>query len=143
MNILNKTLIVLIGLPRSGKSSWCNSQPYPVVEMDKVRLDFYGKRFLQEYEDEAKDYAKKKIRLLFSYPSINTVILDDCNISYLDRNFWLSYEWSTKYQLINTPKEVCIDRAYRREEDEGLVIVIEKMNEEFEKIKKESEYIKV
>ena len=138
---MDKTLIVLIGLPKSGKSYWSNNQPYPVVEMDKVRLDFYGKRFLKEYESEAKDHAKNKIISLFSYTTINTVILDDCNITKSDRDFWLSDYWITKYHLIDTPKEVCINRSYEREEDEGLVPIIEKMNEEFENIKSKYKYV--
>lgn len=43
-----KKLILTIGLPRSGKSTWAKQQGCPVVNPDSIRLALHGKAYIQE-----------------------------------------------------------------------------------------------
>jgi predicted kinase len=45
-----KILILTVGLPRSGKSSWSRQQTFPVVNPDSIRLALHGLRFAPEAE---------------------------------------------------------------------------------------------
>ncbi len=49
-----KKLICTVGLPRSGKSTWCKTQSYPIVNKDSIRLALHGQRYLQDAEKEIR-----------------------------------------------------------------------------------------
>ena len=46
-----KTLILTVGLPRSGKSTWALQQGHPVVNRDGIRKALHGEVYLQPAED--------------------------------------------------------------------------------------------
>ena len=41
-SLLTEDLIVMVGLPRSGKTTWARKQGYPIVNPDSIRLAFHG-----------------------------------------------------------------------------------------------------
>ncbi|KKK82651.1 hypothetical protein LCGC14_2801230, partial [marine sediment metagenome] len=45
-----KKLILTVGLPRSGKSTWARKQGHPIVNPDSIRLALYGEPFIEEAE---------------------------------------------------------------------------------------------
>jgi len=126
----SKTLVCLVGLPRSGKSTWAIKQGYPIVNPDSVRLAIYGQRFIAQAEPFVWATTKAMVRALF-LTGHNVVILDATNTTHKRRIEWVSLEWTTYFKLIDTPKEVCIERA-QAEGDTEIVSVIERMAEQFE-----------
>lgn len=61
----------------------------------------------------------------------NTVILDATNTTEKRRREWISEKWETEFKLIDTPKEICIERA-KKENDQYIIPVIIKMADKFE-----------
>ena len=51
-----KEIIVTVGLPRSGKTTWAREQGYPIVNPDSIRLSLHGKRFELLLEMVLKSY---------------------------------------------------------------------------------------
>ena len=75
----NKTLILTVGLPRSGKSTWAMQQGYPVVNPDSIRLALHGHRFREESEEHVWAIAKTMVNSLF-IAGHDKVIVDATNI---------------------------------------------------------------
>lgn len=67
-------LLVTVGLPRSGKSTWAKQQGAPVVNPDAIRLALHGQAFLQEAEPLVWVMAKYMVEALF-LAGHSTVIL--------------------------------------------------------------------
>ena len=128
-----KILLILIGLPRSGKSSWAKEQRnMPMVNPDSIRLGLHGKRFESLAEPFVWATAMLMVRSLF-LAGHDMVILDATNTTQKRRDFWKSDEWELKFKLFNTSKEVCIERA-KKDGMEDLIPVIERMDKEFESV---------
>ena len=91
-----KTLILTVGLPRSGKSSWARCQGYPVVNPDSIRLRLHGQVFAPQAEPFVWAVAHLMVESLFE-AGHSTVILDATNISRRRRRGWRtnSARWST------------------------------------------------
>jgi len=124
-----KTLIMTVGLPRSGKSTWSKTQGLPMVCPDSIRLALHGERWNSLAEPFVWAIAKVMVRALF-ISGHDKVILDSTSITKSRRKEWESKDWKLKYVEFNTPKHVCIERA-KQSNCEDLIPVIEKMN--FEK----------
>jgi predicted kinase len=133
---MNK-LILTVGLPRSGKSTWARRQGVPVVNLDSIRLAWYGKAFDVKEKPSVWWIARCMVTALF-LAGHKTVILDATNTTRDRRANWLSYGsckldklWELEYKLFKAPKETCIRRAEKTGKPE-LIPVIEKMAEELE-----------
>jgi predicted kinase len=124
------TLILTIGLPRSGKSTWARSTGYPVVNPDSIRLAIHGKAFDQKYEGKVWDTTRIMVKSLF-IAGHETVILDATNVTAQRRVEWLSANYDVKYKIFNTPLEVCIERA-KLSNTEYLIPVIARMHKQWE-----------
>jgi len=124
---ISKTLIMTIGLPRSGKSSWARSQNYPIVNPDSIRLALHGKPFDPESEPAVWFIALKMVQSLF-LAGHNNVILDATNLTKDRRLFWEKPEWNIRFHYIDTSKEICIERAKKANKD-YLIPVIEEMDQ--------------
>ena len=133
----DNTLIMTVGLPRSGKSTWAKQQSSPVVSPDAIRLALHGNPFIGLAEDFIWAIAKVMVRALF-ISGHGTVILDATNTKHSRRERFRSHTWIRKFQVFDTDKEECIRRAKDGGKD-FLVPVIERMAEEQEPIK-EFEY---
>ncbi len=137
---MNKTLILTVGLPQSGKSTYSlnisKERGWPIVNPDSIRLAFYNQPFIKECENWIWTYAKTMVETLF-ITGYEYVILDATNITKKDREFWKNDKWNIKYFLFNTQKNICIERCLKNKK-EYLIPIIEKMNDKIEFFKFDS-----
>lgn len=127
---MGKALILTVGLPRSGKTTWVEAQGYPIVNPDSIRLALHGERFISLAEPFVWAIAKVMVRSLF-LAGHHTVILDACNATEKRRDEWLSDDWKVWFHPVDTPVSVCIERA-KSKGDEEIIPIIERMAESLE-----------
>jgi predicted kinase len=131
-----KKLILTIGLPRSGKTTWAKKQNAPIVNPDSIRLALHGQRFIKEAEPFVWAIAYLMVTALFK-AGHEVVIVDATNITQKRRQPWIdkfSNEYELEWKVISTTKEECIERA-NQENDLIIIPVIEKMAKDFEQVK--------
>lgn len=126
----SKTLLLTVGLPRSGKTTWAISTGFPIVNPDSIRLAIHGKPFLATAEPSVWITAKVMVRALFM-AGHDTVILDATNTTRERRDEWKSNEWESRFKVIDTDWDTCLERA-RQEGNEEIVGVIERMAGQYE-----------
>lgn len=135
----NKTLIITVGLPRSGKSTWVKEKSEmencPIVCPDSIRLALHGQAYNSAAEPFVWAIAKTMVKSLF-LSGHNKVILNSTGNTKERRDDWKSDEWALTYKVFNTSKEVCIQRAKDTGQD-YLIPVIEKMAEEHQPLTEE------
>ncbi len=120
------TLILTVGLPRSGKSTWARRQGYPVVNPDSIRLAIHGQAFVKEAEVLVWPIVEIMVRSLF-ISGHKTVILDATNLSQDYRKPWTRSDlWECDYKVFQTSIYECIRRA-KVDGREDLIPVIEWM----------------
>lgn len=131
---IKKILMMTVGLPRSGKSTWAKEQNCPIVNPDSIRLAIYGQRFCAKAEPFVWATAFIMTEALFK-AGHSIVILDATNTNEDRRKEWERRFPEEKYRIIlkkfNTSKETCIQRAIDTNQ-EDLIPVIERMAEELE-----------
>lgn len=125
-----RTLIVTVGLPRSGKTTWARSQKHPIVCPDSIRLALHRQRYVEDAEAFVWAIARVMVKSLF-YAGHKTVIVDACSNTRKRRDAWISESWMTAFKVIDTSVELCLHRAI--EEGDGYIIpIIERMAAESE-----------
>jgi predicted kinase len=124
------TLLMMVGLPRSGKSSWASKQRFPIVSPDQIRLAIHGQEFRPEAEELVWTIARIMVRSLFG-AGHRVVILDATNNTRARRDLWRSPDWIRLFKVIDTPVDLCALRAHE-EGREHMVEVIRKKAEEWE-----------
>ena len=122
---MKNTLILTVGLPYSGKSTWARANEFPIVCPDKIRFALHGQRYEQLAEPMVWAIAKIMVRSLFLAGHTN-VVLDATNTTSNRRDEWISDDWSRMYVVCDISKEGCIRRA-RKADDEYIVEIIERM----------------
>lgn len=123
-------LILTVGLPRSGKTTWAKTQGVPIVNPDSIRLALHGQRFQAEAEPFVWAIAKVMVRSLF-LAGHSTVILDATNTTKKRRDEWIDKAWETRFQHFIAPKEVCEARSVQMG-DTYILPIIAKMAAQFE-----------
>lgn len=123
-----RRLILTVGLPRSGKTTWAKAQGHPIVNPDSIRLALHGQRFYGPAEPTVWATAKLMVAALFG-AGHETVILDATNVSAKRRDDWKSY--APELQIFDVDPATCITRA-RDIGDEAIVPVIKRMAEEWD-----------
>lgn len=129
-------LICMMGLPRSGKSTLAQMLSekcgIPMVNRDAVRLALHGQRFAQLAEPMVAAISGIMVNALF-VAGHSTVIVDETNVRRASRDFWakLHKGGAIEFWHVDTPKEVCLERA-RSLNDAHIQPVIERMALEFE-----------
>ena len=121
-----KTLILCVGLPRSGKSTWAAQQGHPVVCPDSIRLAIHGQRHCPSAEPLVWATARIMVDALF-LSGHQTVIVDATNIRKAWRDQWKSEKWDIKLHVVPTTSDVCKARAIATGQPD-LVPVIEHMS---------------
>ncbi len=129
---VSNTLILLVGLPYSGKSTWANQQAAPIVCPDSIRLALHGQRFVSEAEPFVWAIAKTMAKSLF-FSEHQRVIIDATNTTEKRRSFWRDDMWNIAFHHIDTSVEICLERA-RAINDISIIPVIERMAKQFEPI---------
>jgi predicted kinase len=128
------TLILTVGLPRSGKTSWTEGKYIPVVNPDAIRLALHGTAFIPDAEKMIWVIAHYMVKALF-IAGHDTVVVDATNTTRKRREAWKGDDWVRKYHVIDTSKEECIARcAPDRSNRPDLIPIIEKMAEQFEPV---------
>ena len=127
---MNNVLLLTIGLPRSGKSTWARATGYPVVNPDSIRLALHGQDFYAPAEPMVWAMARLMVSALFK-AGHKVVVLDATNITEQRRREWHSKDWNYGYVCFRTEKEECIRRA-RSLEQFDLIEIIERMARDLE-----------
>ncbi len=131
-----KTLIMMIGLPRSGKTTISNllrDSGIPRICPDDLRAMVHGKPFLPQWESLV--WGTAEIMVTDALRTHDKVILDATNLLERNRGVWsrlLGIQFSKseiKYIYVDTPASVCIARAQQNNQD-YLIPVIERMDRE-------------
>ena len=136
MNNTNNTLILMVGLPRSGKSTRALELGHPIVSPDAIRLSIHGHYFIYESEGLVWTFARYMVQSLFE-AGHDTVIMDACNTKRRRRDQWVSPKWNREFCEINTPSYVCRQRAGQIS-DSGLsnelINTIDRMESQYEPV---------
>jgi len=138
-----RILEVMIGLPRSGKSTLIASrlaagEQFAVVSPDAIRLALHGQRYEELAEPFVWAIAKTMVRALFR-AGHRRVVIDATNVTRARRKFWHPVkgdDWVMYYTELDTTTDECIARALREKDDE-IVPVIRRMAAEYETLNSE------
>ena len=126
-----KTLMMTIGLPRSGKSTWAKKQAgIPVVNPDSIRLALHGQPFVKEAEGFVWAIAKVMVRSLF-LAGHDRVILDSTGTTKARRDEWKSSQWRREFIMFQTSADTCTKRAVSTNKPE-LIPIIHHMSENWQ-----------
>lgn len=123
-------LSFLIGLPRSGKSTysrkWSEQKPgRVVVNSDSIRLALHGNRYCPLAETMV--FAIKHVIIRAHLHNGYEVLVDGTHTTDISMKRLLEIDTNAKPILIQTPKELCIERALATNQPD-LVPVINKIN---------------
>ncbi len=111
-------LIIMVGLPRSGKSTYVKTtygqlNNYKIYELDEYRIKITGKI----YEEDAEPYVWDEVRNLIANDITQgySVVIDECNPFIGNINFWAVLNNTTKnikckVIKFNTDIDVCLSR---------------------------------
>jgi predicted kinase len=139
-----KLLIITIGLPQSGKSTWAKELRHPIINRDSLRFALGGT--IRYFDEEARvsEIERIMVKALFK-AGHNTVIVDATHLKkkYIEawKTFGVSPIWikdqerNFTIQLVPffTSLEECIDRAkVGFPEDDKFPLVIRSMWENAE-----------
>jgi len=118
-------LILTMGLPRSGKSTWALSTGYPIVNRDAIRIALHGQAFILQAEAMVTAIEEYMVRSLFQ-AGHKTVIVDATHLKEKYRKRWEYGPWEIRIEKFDTSVEECIQRA-KDSNREDLIPIIEKM----------------
>ena len=109
-NTPDKTLIIMVGLPFSGKSTKALETGYPIVSPEGVRLAIHGRNYCAEAEGLVWTFARYMVHSLFNAGHDN-VVLDGCHTKLRRRQQWESPKWRRQFYVMTTTVEECAQRA--------------------------------
>ena len=105
---MKRRLHLMVGLPRSGKTTRALELGYPIVCPDAIRLAIHGQAFIPEAEPVVWAHAKIMARALF-LAGHNDVTIDATNTTFKRREFWIE-EDSRSSITLSTPELLSVFR---------------------------------
>jgi len=114
---------IMVGLPRSGKSTIVKDLDIPVMNPDTIRLVYHGQRFFAPAEPKIWEAAQRIVDR-FRTIGISDIVIDATNTNAGRRNMWKMY--NNEFHVLRTPIEECINRAIKTNQ-EDLIPVIKNM----------------
>ncbi len=150
---MEKILIIMCGIPASGKSTvastlieYLNEQKSAIISMDVIREKWFGTRKCQDRGDEV--YAQSVEDVLWAFEHFNIVIYDATNRTRKSRRKLVEtiqkyYDCLVYCVFMNTPLEVALDRNANR--DKSIQVppaVIHRMFDTLEPPAEEEKYFK-
>ncbi len=132
-----KVLVMMMGLPQSGKSTKARELGAPIVCPDSIRLALHGKPFIGQAEPFVWAIAKVMVRALF-LSGHDHVILDATNGTKARRDEWKSRDWKREFLVVGTPATTCEARAIAAGRLD-LIPVIERMAGAWEPLTEEEQ----
>lgn len=103
-------LVLTVGLPRSGKTSWAREQGFPIVNPDSIRIAIHGRPFVKFWEPLVWWIVDFMIYALF-LAGHSYVIVDATNTTVMRRARFRSSQWKIYVHEIKTPEWECVQRA--------------------------------
>ena len=124
-------LIVTVGLPRSGKSTWAKAQGFPIVNRDSIRYALRSDSLIWQRRRMVAAIALCMVRALFLAGHTHVIVDETCTTR-KRRAFWKkTVPQTTVFKYIATPADVCRARAVA-ETDAAILPVIDRMAAQFE-----------
>ncbi len=137
-------LIILVGLARSGKSTYATKWAYEknifnnaielprvVINSDEVRLAMYGQRFIKLAEPLVHAHTKLMARTLYNMGY--ACLIDETNTTVGSIKQWLEIDPDAEFVYIDTPVHVCQKRAIDTNQSD-LLPVIDRMYKNLQKL---------
>ena len=133
-----KKMFILIGLPRSGKTTMREiilNRFFHIVPVsaDDLRYEIYNQRYWQGGEDQVWLFRKHHLNSLMKYGI--TILIDETNTTKKRRDSLLKlcdfYGYTPIYIFVDTDKEICIERA-NKIDDKYIIPIIEHQSKQFE-----------
>lgn len=136
-----RTIKIMCGLPRSGKSTWIknNKTNEVIISADDIRYLVYGQRYWQD--GESLMWSIRKIILEYMMKQGLDIIIDETNITKESRKSIIKLAKKYNYYIIGNIIEgvqinTCINRAIESNQF-NLIPVINRMAEQFQLLEKE------
>ena len=134
-----KKLILTVGLPRSGKSTWAKGTGHPIVNRDAIRFSIGGSIRYFDDEDKVTLIEHAMVVALFQ-AGHDVVIVDACHLKQkyidnwmVDKIEFISHarrfmEFDIELKRFYTPLDICMKRAAEDyPEDENFPAIIRNM----------------
>lgn len=125
---MNKTLHLMVGLPRSGKSTKAKTLGHPIVEPDAIRLVIHGTPFKPNMESLVWATAHLMVESLFEAGHTD-VIVDATNHTRRRRDEWTNPSWAIQLYVMDTSAETCIKRALDTDQEYLLPVITRMQNQ--------------
>jgi predicted kinase len=128
-------LIITVGYPRSGKSTWAMGTCIPTVSSDALRMALFGSLWSEAQEHLVLPLARTMVQTLF-FAGHPRVVFDSISTTRALRDFWRpspECPWTRTYHILETSAEVCKERAVESGDD-YLVPVIDRLQSKYEPV---------
>ena len=145
-------LILTIGIPGSGKTTWVESyqKKYPmsiVVSTDQIRMDLFGSTQCDpKQSDEVHEEARRRVKKILddpsfygsNYPLGPTIVVDSTNC---DVQEWLKYKSLGAAVMLAKVFDIPPPEAMKRQEGRDRFVPRFVLDDKWESYQKSKEYI--